>query len=73
MKSFSKQDGIIWDPFCGEGAIEVAAKKLNRRFLGFEIVPERAEKARKHVDETISVNREIVYPKMKQEKFELTL
>jgi site-specific DNA-methyltransferase (adenine-specific) len=39
----------ILDPFCGSGTTLVAAKKLGRHFLGFEISPEYCEIARKRI------------------------
>jgi DNA modification methylase len=36
----------ILDPFCGSGTTLVAAKKLGRHFLGFEISPEYCDIAR---------------------------
>lgn len=39
----------ILDPFCGSGTTLVAAAKLGRHFLGFEISPEYCEIARKRL------------------------
>ena len=33
----TKEDGLVFDPFAGVGSSIVAAKKLNRKFLGVEV------------------------------------
>jgi site-specific DNA-methyltransferase (adenine-specific) len=40
---------MILDPYAGSGSTLVAAKKLGRHFLGFEISPEYCEIARKRI------------------------
>ena len=47
----SESDGLILDPFCGRGTTLVAAKKLGRHFLGFEISEAYCEIARKRLAE----------------------
>jgi len=37
IKCFSKEDYVIFDPFMGSGTTAVACKRLNRKFIGFEI------------------------------------
>jgi len=44
-------EGTILDPFCGSGTTLVAAKKLGRHFLGFEISHEYCEIARRRMAE----------------------
>ncbi len=45
IKLLSKQGDIVLDPFCGSGTTCVAAKTLNRNYLGIEINPEYVELA----------------------------
>ncbi|NPA79524.1 MAG: site-specific DNA-methyltransferase [Thermotogae bacterium] len=50
---YSSDEGdIVFDPFLGSGTVAVASKLLNRRFLGFEIVPEYYEFAKKRIEKT---------------------
>lgn len=45
----SNEESIILDPFMGSGTTAIAAKKLGRKFLGFEINKEYYEKANKRL------------------------
>lgn len=41
----SRPDDLVLDPFCGTGTTGAAAKRLGRRFIGFERMPEYATAA----------------------------
>lgn len=43
---------VIFDPFCGGGAVLAAAKQTYRNYFACEIDPETAEKARRRVELT---------------------
>jgi site-specific DNA-methyltransferase (adenine-specific) len=43
--------GVVLDPFCGSGTALVAAKKLKRSYIGFDVVPEYVEIARERLAE----------------------
>lgn len=45
----SNEGDIVLDPFCGSGTTCVAARKLNRKFVGVEINPEYCKISRRRV------------------------
>ena len=47
--SSEKQD-IVLDPFLGSGQVAVVSKSMNRKYLGFEIVPDYYKFAKKRLD-----------------------
>jgi DNA modification methylase len=61
----SKWGTTILDPFCGSGTTLVAAKKLGRHFLGFEISHDYCEIARNRLAE-IDAQPSLFEPKAEQ-------
>ncbi len=49
LSKFTKNGDIILDPFFGTGTTGVCAKALDRHYIGFEIVPEYVETAKKRI------------------------
>ena len=50
IRLFSPEGGIVLDPFVGSGTTAVAAKLLNRHWLGIELSAEYAEIARERTN-----------------------
>jgi site-specific DNA-methyltransferase (adenine-specific) len=44
---------LVLDPFIGSGTTAVVAKRMGRRFIGFEINPDYCKLARRRVEETV--------------------
>jgi hypothetical protein len=49
IKNLASNDGLVVDFFVGGGTTGVAAKKLGRRFIGFEVDATHAERASKRI------------------------
>jgi site-specific DNA-methyltransferase (adenine-specific)/modification methylase len=49
ISSFSNEGDIVLDPFMGSGTTAVACKRLNRKFIGFDIQKEYVEYAMNRV------------------------
>jgi len=49
INCFCPPEGIVLDPFMGCGSTAVAAKKLGRNFLGFDISAEYCKLAKKRI------------------------
>jgi site-specific DNA-methyltransferase (adenine-specific) len=50
IKACSNPGDLVLDPFAGSGTTLTVAKKLDRRYLGFEISPDYAERARARLE-----------------------
>ena len=49
----SEKKDIVFDPFLGSGQTAVVSKSLNRRYMGFEIVPDYYKFAKKRLDKNL--------------------
>jgi len=49
----SEENDVVLDPFLGSGQVAIVSKMLNRRYIGFEIVKEYYEFAKKRLDKNI--------------------
>lgn len=53
VKLTTRENQIVLDPFAGSGSTAVACKRLNRRFISFEINEDYAQTARLRLDQLI--------------------
>jgi DNA modification methylase len=69
------EDDIVLDPFVGAGTSAVAAKALNRRFIGIDVSPEYIAVARRRLADASVANISEITPKSAprpvQESFQL--
>ncbi len=54
IKLFTQEGDLVLDPFMGSGTTALAAKALDRHYLGIEILPDYVELARRALGETES-------------------
>lgn len=50
IKSCSNEGEIVMDPFAGSGSTLITAKKLGRKFLGYELSEDYAQQVQKRLD-----------------------
>lgn len=50
IKLLTEENDIVYDPFAGSGTTLVAAKKLQRNFIGTELMPEYVELAEQNLN-----------------------
>ena len=48
----SKPDDMVLDPFLGSGQVAVVSKEMGRRYMGFEMIKEYYNFAKKRIDKT---------------------
>lgn len=51
IELYSFAGDVVLDPFCGSGSACVAAVMTGRRYVGFDVVPEYVELARKRIED----------------------
>lgn len=49
--NFSNEGDVVYDPFTGSGTTGIVAKKLNRKFIGSEILKEYTDLTRKRIQD----------------------
>ena len=54
IQAFAPPNGVVLDPFIGSGSTAVAAKKLGRSFIGFDISKDYCEIARARLSQVTS-------------------
>jgi site-specific DNA-methyltransferase (adenine-specific) len=52
IKLFTKEGDLVVDPFLGSGTTAIVAKKMNRNYLGVEILPEYCKLAESYLETT---------------------
>ena len=50
IENFSSEGDIVMDPMCGLGSTCVAAKKLNRSYIGIDISEEYCKLAKERIN-----------------------
>ena len=50
IRACSHSGDVVFDPFTGSGTTLAVAKKLDRKFVGFELSEQYAERARERID-----------------------
>jgi site-specific DNA-methyltransferase (adenine-specific) len=55
IQCFCPEGGIVLDPFIGSGTTAIAALKLNRKFIGFEISKDYCELANERIEKEVGL------------------
>lgn len=71
---YSTQEGdVVLDPFLGSGQVAVVSKLMNRRYIGFEIVKDYYEFAKKRLEDTKNLNIALSFNKTNQHASEISI
>ena len=52
IKLLSPENSVVLDPFCGSGQVCLAAKSLNRQYIGIDLNPEYCELTKNRINES---------------------
>jgi site-specific DNA-methyltransferase (adenine-specific) len=55
IKAGCPENGIVLDPFMGNGTTAVVARKLNRNYIGFELNPEYIKKSNRRLNRELGI------------------
>ena len=53
VKAMSNVGDVVLDPFCGSGAIGIACILLGRKYIGIELMKERADDASRRIESAL--------------------
>ncbi|OBQ03954.1 MAG: DNA modification methylase [Anabaena sp. LE011-02] len=59
IKLLTQEDDFVLDPFCGSGTTCIAARNLNRNYLGIEINPDYVNLANNRIEQPDSKQQEL--------------
>ncbi len=68
IKLTTQEGQIVLDPFCGSGSTLVAAKRLNRKYIGIEYSEEYCKVANKRLEEALITNNKTRKKKKEDKK-----
>lgn len=55
IKAFTDENDLVVDPFLGSGTTAVVASKLNRNFIGYELLPVNIDTAKKRLQNELGM------------------
>jgi len=58
IRMYSYPGDLVLDPFLGSGQTSKVAKRLKRRYVGYEVIPKYLELAKQRLDEPLMVRKE---------------
>jgi len=61
IETFCPENGVVLDPFMGSGSTAVAAKRLNRNFIGFDLSEEYVEISYARLKEVTSTQQNLIF------------